>query len=140
MQNLSWSAQRQLVKSVFTFASSKMSGNHWDSERCSGDKENHSKGRNQVHYFEFLWTCDTSIHIFKMSFNISWRPTGLDSPVEGKVKHRSQCSIYRHCCRSVSESEPARYMKVNMVHMSNPLYPWKLWAVTLILHLWHSSV
>lgn len=57
-----------------------------------------------------------------MSFGVSWKPTGLDSPVVGKVKHTSQCFIYRHCCQmlpftdtvaSVSESEAAMYMKVN---------------------------
>lgn len=48
-----------------------------------------------------------------MSFGVSWKPTGLDSPVVEKVKHTSQCFIYRHCCQSVSESEAAMYMKVN---------------------------
>lgn len=38
---------------------------------------------------------------------------GLDSPVVGKVKHRSQCFIYRHCCQSFSESEAAMFMKVS---------------------------
>lgn len=54
VQDPSWSAQRQLVKSVFTSASSKISGNRWDSERCSGDKGNHSKERNWVQYFEIF--------------------------------------------------------------------------------------
>lgn len=33
-----------------------------------------------------------------MSFNVAWKPADLDSLVEGRVKHRSQCFIYGHCC------------------------------------------
>lgn len=36
----------------------------------------------------------------------------LNFPVEGKVKHRSQCFIYRHCYQ-IAESQPARYPKVD---------------------------
>lgn len=60
-----------------------------------------------------LQAWDAYLHMFKMSFNVSWKPTGLDSPVVGKVKHRSQCFIYRHCCQSFSESEAAMFMKVS---------------------------
>ena len=39
-------------------------------------------------------TCDAYMPVFKMSFNISWKHTGLDSPVEGKMKHRSQTQLF----------------------------------------------
>lgn len=52
--SLSWSAQRQTVKSVFSSACSLKLGNRWDSGRCSGDKDNHTKERNRVQYLELF--------------------------------------------------------------------------------------
>lgn len=57
-----------------------------------------------------------------MSFNGSWKPTGLDSPVEGKVKHRSVS--FTDTVAKVSQNlSLLGTIKSTVVHMSNPFYP-----------------
>lgn len=87
-------------------------------------------------------TCDAYMLIFKMSFSVSWKHTGLDSPIEEKMKHRSQTQLFVFClrdyCQSVSEAEPATCWKINCgayeQSTTETIYPCTLRS----LGLWHS--